>query len=115
MKFADRLQLHWVEVNGRPMIEPDLLKWAAWFEQSSKDGARFVAKTQVGEYQVSTVFLGLDHGFGLDDDEPPILYETMVFKNGSNSDEDCERYATRDEAQRGHDEMVAKYMALVAS
>ena len=40
---------------GNPMPEPDLHKWARWFEQGE---FRIVAKTQVGKYSVSTVFLG---------------------------------------------------------
>jgi len=52
--------------------ESDLHKWGAWFET----GDRVVAKTSLGESDVSTVFLGLDHGL---DDGPPILFETLVF------------------------------------
>jgi hypothetical protein len=47
---------------------------------------------------VSTVFLGLDHGWG--DDEDPLLFETMVF--GGPNDQDCIRYTTWAEAERGH-------------
>lgn len=46
---------------------------------------------------VSTVFLGLDHGFG---GGVPILFETMIF--GGKHDERMFRYATWAEAERGH-------------
>lgn len=51
---------------------------------------------------VSTVFLGLDHGFG----GPPIVFETMVFTDGKGGD--MERYSTYDEAMAGHKVMVEK-------
>jgi hypothetical protein len=41
---------------------------------------RIVFQTDVGEYFVSTVFLGLDMGFHfLRADAPPALFETMMF------------------------------------
>lgn len=51
--------------------------------------------------EVSTVFLGLDHGWG---DGPPILFETMTF--GGPHDGDCERYSTWNEAVVGHERAV---------
>lgn len=56
-----------------------------------------VAQEHVGKVWVSTVFLGLDHSFGQGD---PILFETMVFRDGHG--EECERYCTWQEAEAGH-------------
>ena len=53
------------------------------------------------DIRVSTVFLGLDHGFGA---EEPVLFETMIF--GGEYDEYCERYCTWDEAVEGHAKAV---------
>jgi len=39
--------------------------------------ARRVCFTRLDKYEVSTVFLGLDHGYGFHG--KPILFETMVF------------------------------------
>ena len=64
-------------------------------KQDNFDGAR-----------VSTVFLGLDYGYG-DRDSPdyqPILWETMVF--GGEYDEYQERYTSHEEALKGHERMV---------
>jgi|SRR5882762_6101347 len=76
----------------------DLIQWATWFENAAN---RRVRLTQVGPYEVSTVFLGLDHSF-LRDIDSPILFETMVFaENGDNSLEfagECERCSTWDQA-----------------
>ena len=81
--------------------EPDLMKWATWFEAAD----RRVDVTQVGEHQVSTVFLGLNHQYG---NGPPLLFETRVIKGDSGEDLDMMRYTTHAQALAGHDQMVAK-------
>ena len=81
----------------RPVPEPNLLKWAQWFEHAD----RLVAHTVQGELSVSTVFLGLDHSYFTG---PPILFETMVFRAGGSGETD--RYSTWEEAEKGHAEMV---------
>ena len=91
--------------DGNPVLA-DTLTWARWFETHE----RHVADTDLGAYgRVSTVFLGLDHNF-LGIVNPityrPILWETMVF--GGPLDGETRRYASRAEAQDGHDEMVAE-------
>ena len=65
---------------------------------------RFVDHTTVGESEVSTVFLGLDHQFGKG---PPILWETMVFGGKHNHDQDrCS--GSREQAEAMHQKMVNK-------
>lgn len=106
MSRFDRLRMHWILKDKRPVAEPDLMKWATWFEHSSEER---VVKRDADEetgWLVSTVFLGLDHNFsGVG---PPILFESMVFKkrkeNGQLTGEDtiCERYSTWEEAEAGH-------------
>lgn len=75
--------------------EPDLIKWGKWFKTAN----RTVAKTKINKnVTVSTVFLGIDHSFSVNEDAQ--LFETMVF-GGDFSD--CQmRYTTWDEAERGH-------------
>ena len=82
---------------GKPKPEPDLLKWAKWFEEG---GNRRVASDTVNGKMVSTVFLGLDHSFGHGE---PLLYETMVF---GTEDDMAERYHTREEALEGHQRIL---------
>ena len=91
-----------------PVHEPDILKWASWFEQAGRDGRRVVKKTRIGNVEISTVFLGLDHRFGRSG--PPLLFETMIF--GGEADEDCWRYATWEQAEGGHEEAVALVKAM---
>lgn len=55
-------------------------------------------------FDVSTVWLGLDHGGG---SGAPVIFETMVFAEGSSMDVECRRYCTEAEAVAGHVEMVA--------
>ncbi len=74
---------------GRQVVEASLLEWARWLEAAGE--ARIVGRTTVGPYEVSTVFLGLDHSFG---SGPPVLWETMVFDaDGGRSDHDMQRCA----------------------
>lgn len=78
-------------------IEPDLKKWGKWMESAD----RHVAKTDLGEVWISTVFLGIDHGFG---EKLPVLFETMIF--GGVRDQEQWRYTTWDEAVAGHEKAV---------
>jgi hypothetical protein len=77
----------------------DIFVWAAWFEKADKFEERRVAFSTIGTVKVSTVFLGLDHGFGMT--EEPVLWETMVF--GGYYDQTCERYTSKAAAQEGHE------------
>lgn len=88
---------------GQPM---SLAEWRADMETAD----RTVAKTEVGSFLVSTVWLGLNHGFG---GGPPIIFETMVFEaeRGGDGLRECldwqERYSTEAEALEGHARAVA--------
>jgi len=65
------------------------------------DENRRVAKDTIGDVDISTVFLGINHGFT---ERVPILFETMVF--GGEHNEYCQRYATWQEAEEGHKRTV---------
>ena len=73
------------------------------FMQWRRTASRRVAQDDINWVSVSTVFLGIDHGFG---HGPPILFETMVF--GGVLDQEQERYATWEEAEAGHAAMVVR-------
>ena len=76
---------------------------------------RHVKKEYIGDYWVSTVFLGIDHNWGAGN---PILFETMVFDNGRSEtllggseyhptiDNYFQRYSTWEQAEDGHDAIV---------
>lgn len=94
----DELRYH-VLKDGEP-VAVEMLEWAAWLE--NPDNKR-VARTEVGDVQVSTVFLGFNHAFRTG--QPALWFETMIF--GGIHDEYQVRYTTLDEARRGHDRAVA--------
>ena len=58
----------------------------------------------IGNIRVSTIFLSFDHGFI--EDQPPILFETMVF--GGKFDQCQTRYSTYAEAENGHEKVLNK-------
>lgn len=87
----------------RDGIPIDQTQWARLsFDSEYKRVDRtdvFSAAEPDKQFTVSTVWLGLDHGFIFDG--PPIIFETMVFGD-SMTDLDCRRYATLKEAREGH-------------
>lgn len=82
-----------------PVEEPDLFKWAEWFETAD----RHVRDSFQGDVRVSTVFLALDHSFG---HGRPVLFETIAFVGHAAVEQ--KRYSTWAEAEQGHANMVAK-------
>ena len=72
---AERPRWYLLDADKRP-VPSDWLAYAK-YQIAHGDEWRMVAKTDVGDCHVSTVFLGLDHnhlGCGA-----RVLYETMVF------------------------------------
>ena len=95
------LDPHYILIHGKPKQEPDLVKWANWFE--TRD--RLVDLTNVGALSVSTVFLGSDHNFSRLGQ--PILWETMVFPYADDENQEhFRRYTSLADAKKGHWEIV---------
>lgn len=102
-------------LDGHKVVEePDIIKWAKWFE----GGNRIVDKTtadvslhgvKIGQVRISTVFLGIDHSF---DGEVPLLFETMVF--GGKLDEEMDRCGTWEAAEKMHELMCERVKGSVA-
>lgn len=94
-------------LDGKTPVPADLMTWARWFETAGT--SRIVAKTEVGDMNVSTVFLGLNHAFG---GGPPLLFETMIF--GGPPDQDYqERCSTWEQAEAMHQRGVEAARALL--
>lgn len=89
-----------------PVAEPDVLKWAEWFETHDKDRQVAVTELKNGKVLVSTVFLGLDHNFT--GHGQPLLFETMIF--GGKHDQEQIRTTSWAKAESAH-----KYMVEVAN
>jgi hypothetical protein len=96
-------------LRDRVPIPVDMLTWARWFEGPIDQ--RTVSQEYVGDWWVSTVFLGLDHEWR---DGPPVLFETMVFAHEAmafahreSADFFRRRYSTWEQASLGHRAIVA--------
>lgn len=111
-------QLYFILDTDRRPVSVDVLTWGRWYEDADN---RRVAETFTELYRVSTVFLGIDHRFS--GKGPPILFETMVFEKEPHLREifgdlrevhddigECERYATWDDAEAGHNAMVKRIL-----
>ena len=89
----------YILVNKKPVKEPDTLKWAKWFEKAD----RHVKRDSIGDVEVSTVFLSLDHNFS---GGKPLLFETMIF--GGKHDQYQDRCSTWKEAEEMHKKAINK-------
>lgn len=94
-------------LNGRtPMKVSDPFAWSQWMFGGNRE--RYIATTRIDDgtnvATVSTVFLGIDHGFSGSD--APVLFETMVF--GGPLDKEQRRCCFYKQAQRQHEAMVAE-------
>lgn len=81
---------------------PDADAWLMWMATHD----RVVAKTEIGQKLLSTVFLAINHQWG---DGPPLLFETIFF----NEEAEClemQRYSTWAEAELGHMEWTEKLL-----
>ena len=72
----------------------DVIEWAGLFE----NGNRQIYDDTIGDVRISTVFLGLNHGY--DPDQPPILFETMIF--GGDRDQEMCRCSTYEQCESMH-------------
>lgn len=100
-EFTDR--------QGRPLT---IEQWSRMFADRAY---KRVASTTVRRLWVSTVWMGMDHGYG----NKPLYFETMVFpapgskryRNRPWMEEYVERYTTELEARRGHQRIVDRIRA----
>lgn len=99
------------DLDGNPC---DMYTWADLFDDF--DG-RVIGRTTVGHYTVSTVWLGIDHGLGTE--SKPVLWESMIFINAEDGTSDPHdlsgttvRYSSRDDAFKGHQELVKKVLGM---
>lgn len=91
MNIKDNL---YFDKNGQPITSEQ------WIEKSRMINYTIIGKTKVGDKEVSTVWLGLDHSFGLS--KKPLIFETLVFPQC----DDLTRYSTLEDAVIGHSKKV---------
>lgn len=109
-----------------PVLVADVLEWGRWLQSAVERGETVVARDELDGIIVSTVFLGLDHGFPT---RRVLLFETMVFEGVAftplfsspwflrvRSSWDLQpRYSTWDEAVAGHRAVLARVRAVLAA
>lgn len=104
-QMLDLTPAGWYDRQGVRITDPQ-----RWYDLHADQEYKFVAQETVGPYWVSTVWLGLDHGWYREHPSPPIIFETMVFTDDTNAetgfrdDFDQRRYSTEAEAIAGHQE-----------
>lgn len=89
--FWDAVEECHFDYDGNPI---SLRQWCYLVESRE----RIIAQDHVGDYFLSTVWIGLDHSWG---EGPPIIFETMLFK-GAEGDMECWRYESWEQAVAGH-------------
>ena len=94
---------------NKNIIPATLLEWGEWLENAGDK--KIVKQENVGDYFISTVFLGLDHNWISDlyktDSHRPHIFETMIFHNEGNYIESyCRRCSTWQEAEAQHKRAV---------
>jgi len=97
-----------------PNGKKGMFEWAKDFENFD---LKIVAKTKTKGYEVSTVWLGLNHAW---DDGPPLIFETMIFSLIDKETSELlgsdrkfrkalgyqQRYSTEQEAIIGHEKAI---------
>lgn len=87
-----------LDENKNVIPTDDILKWGEFRENYDN---MIIKQDTIKEFFVSTVFLGIDHGFG--NSRKPVVFETMIFPPESKSMEVfCRRYTNYRRAVLGH-------------
>lgn len=105
MGCVDQGRYYRLDAQGE-QVSCSLNEWVTWYADTQgphddEHWVRRVAISTIGEWNLSTVFEGLNHNWG---DGPPLLWESLVFGpppfGGWR-----QRYSTRAQAEAGHDFM----------
>lgn len=116
---------NYILVEKQPVLTEDYVRWAIWFEESVRKGTRHVEVKEIPARKpfkkgsakmirkinhfraqpilVSTIFLGRDCS---DSGAAPALFETNV--HGGRFDRSQENYASWEQAEKGHYDIVDK-------
>lgn len=98
-KILPFFMTHYIlDANGKPVVQPDLEKWAIWYETAKL----LVGYTAVEECVIRTKFLGVSWS-----DESPHLWETKIL--GGKLDQVTDRCSGNwEQAQAMHARMVQR-------
>jgi hypothetical protein len=96
--------------NENNPIPCSIEEWASQREIMVKNDNKHVGYEFIDGKTVSTVWLGLDHGYpylsGNTENYRPLIFETMVFDGDDLHEIYLERYSTWKEAEEGHQKAV---------
>jgi len=105
-------------LRGRdPIPCDDLLEWATWLETAPPETRQVAHEIIVGEWEISTIFLGLDMRVVTRPQEPH-LFETMVFRLRLGERVDVKtgaRCSTWEQAEAQHARIAAEFRRAVNS
>lgn len=109
-RYDSGMKLYILDADGCPTpidmsADGALIAWSEWYATADRKVAHDQLGIEDGQpaFEVSTVFLGLEHG--QDETGAPLLYETLVFVEDGTT-RDLRRYASRKAAQAGHARIV---------
>jgi hypothetical protein len=89
-------------LKDRRVVPASIEEWYRFLQSPD----RIVGVLTFNDVTVSTVFLGVNHGYG---DGPPLVFETMVFDGPMDGYE--ERCSTWQEAEEIHERVCAEVRA----
>lgn len=87
--------MSYYDKEGNPI---EMMAWAKLLEDPDY---KFIKLSKIGDYRVSTVWLGLDYAFLPGEKH---IFETMIFPIGDLENTYQDRYSTQEEAEEGHAE-----------
>lgn len=99
------MALQFYRLAGHDIVPCSHEEWCRRFDRPEE---RRVARAEIGDRLLSTVFLGYDAAYGF---SPPEFYETMLFSPDDAENNSAWRWATWAEAEAGHARIVARLEA----
>lgn len=92
------------DIEGKPITQKE---WAALHRLP---GYAELGQDFVSDHEITTRWQGIDRR-GDGDKGPPLIFDTTVFFNGE-VDRDMILYSTKEEALKGHEEVVQRIKSL---
>ena len=105
-RLIDRPLDYILDDDDRP-VPSDPIAGARW-RHAHRERLRVGRDRVAGDQELSTIFLGLDHGYDLDG--PPVLWETAIISTHEDGNTDTDivaRYTTIEQARMGHATCIA--------
>jgi len=78
-------------------------EWGDQIQEMTRTRTKHVNQETVGDYWISTVWLGLEHGYNKN---RPLIFETMIKHKSKKWLDYQARYSTWKEAEEGHKQAV---------